>query len=209
MSNRRYSWTTVILLLFIFWPVGLYMLIRNISSSFPNGTSITGKSVIGSVLSVIGYFFVGITATILLDSIGHTFNVDLVIGLIILAFIAIILILIGRTLKKRQKTFAKYIRVLNTYNRIPLEKIAPMIPASVPQATADIEKLVEAELIYGLYIDYSTNEVVNPNAYKDYYSSVEYTSKKTVVIECKQCCASNEVPANNPGRCRYCNGPLV
>lgn len=201
--KTRYSWVVVIIMLCVFWPIGLYMLIKNISQSSPKTTA---KPVRGTVFLVIGCLFAFATIGAL-TSIGEGNGTAAVEAVAFLA-IAVVLISVGLSIKKRQKTFAKYIRVLSVYNRIPLDKVAPMIPASLEQTTADVEKLVAANLINGLFIDYSTREVVNPSATENYYASNVYYSTQKVVIECKNCLASNEVPRNNHGCCQYCGARL-
>ncbi len=204
--KKSYSWLAVVVMFFIFYPIGIYMLIRNIIAGAPQSN--TSKKATG-----IGYFvgggivcFIGFFAFI--NALNYGTAVDYFIALMFL-IAGGGLIYAGLLAKKRQKLYSKYIRVIENYKRLPLENLAAMIPVAIDTATADVEKIVDAGLISGLFIDYSTRDVVNPSAENDFYSSVEYLSTQKVIIKCKSCLASNEVPRNNPGRCQYCNSPLV
>jgi hypothetical protein len=146
------SWIPAIIMLVIFWPVGLIMLAKRfqaLSSSEVSATRSRPLSVVGWVLMVLGILT-------LIGGVGHTFTAAAFLGLGGLAMLGF-----SSRMKKTHRRFGKYLAVIGSRKVMRVRDIAAAIPVSEDQACEDLEKMIdEGRFPPGAYLDMSTRAMV-------------------------------------------------
>ncbi len=146
------SWIPAIIMLVIFWPVGLIMLAKRfqaLSSSEVSATRSRPLSVVGWVLMVLGILT-------LIGGVGHTFTAAMFLGLGGLAMLGF-----SSRMKKTHRRFGKYLAVIGNRKVMRVRDIASAIPVTEEQACQDLEKMIdEGRFPPGAYLDMSTRAMV-------------------------------------------------
>jgi hypothetical protein len=146
------SWIPAIIMLVIFWPVGLIMLAKRfqaLSSSEVSATRSRPLSVVGWVLMVLGILT-------LIGGVGSTFTPALFLGLGGLAMLGF-----SSRMKKTHRRFGKYLAVIGNRKVMRVRDIAAAIPVTEEQACEDLEKMIdEGRFPPGAYLDMSTRAMV-------------------------------------------------
>ena len=146
------SWIPAIIMLVIFWPVGLIMLAKRfqaLSNSEVSATRSRPLSVVGWVLMVLGILT-------LIGGVGHTFSAAMFLALGGIAMVGF-----SGHLKKAQRRFAKYLAVIGNRRVMRVRDIAAAIPVTEEQACQDLEKMIEeGRFPEGAYLDMSTRALV-------------------------------------------------
>lgn len=146
------SWIPAIIMLVIFWPVGLIMLAKRfqaLSNSEVSATRSRPLSVVGWVLMVLGILT-------LIGGVGSTFSPALFLGLGGLAMLGF-----SSRMKKTHRRFEKYLAVMGNRKVMRVRDIAEAIPVTEEQACQDLEKMIdEGRFPPGAYLDMSTRAMV-------------------------------------------------
>jgi hypothetical protein len=157
-KNKREeeSWIPVIIMLVIFWPVGLIMLARR----FQRLTSEESSDRRTHKLSSGGWVMLAVAAFMILRGAA---------GMIPAGFLALGgLAMVGYSAysKKMRHRFDKYLAVIGKRNVMRVSDIAAAIPVSQEQACRDIEIMIaEGRFPQGAYLDMSTKAlVIDPTA---------------------------------------------
>jgi hypothetical protein len=146
------SWIPAIIMLVIFWPVGLIMLAKRfqaLSNSEVSASRSRPLSVVGWVLMVLGILT-------LIGGVGHTFSAAMFLGLGGLALVGF-----SNRMKKTHRRFEKYLAVIGSRKVMRVRDIAAAIPVTEEQACQDLEKMIEeGRFPEGAYLDMSTRALV-------------------------------------------------
>lgn len=130
------SWIPVFIMLAVFWPVGLYLLykqLKKLSSATPGKQRRKSVNNIGIGLIVFG-------ALMLLDVVGIGSNVGMfaIIGGGALMFV-------GDSMKKREKRFKRYQSIIGKRRTMPISDIATAMAVSYDQAVKDLQYMIDQE----------------------------------------------------------------
>ena len=146
------SWIPAIIMLVIFWPVGLIMLAKRfqaLSNSEASANRSRPLSVVGWVLMVLGILT-------LIGGVGSVVTPALFLGLGGLAMLGF-----SNRMKKTHRRFGKYLAVIGSRKVMRVRDIAAAIPVTEEQACQDLEKMIDEDRFpQGAYLDMSTRAMV-------------------------------------------------
>lgn len=206
------SWGAVIALLIIFWPVGLYLLIKKLSTDKTAAISGGGKGlkVAGIVLIIFAAFgFLGFLTSAIEYGIGS----DDLGGIIVLLFFAVGGIALLRKAKKQQQVaedIKQYLAMIVNGNVRQLDAIAATTGKSYDVVYKDIKKMIDKGYLKNAYINEGTREVVLPSAAPATAQNnvvANATAAQTKIVACP-CCGANNTIVGATGECEYCGSPL-
>lgn len=213
MRRNNYSsmsWGIVILLLFLFWPVGLYLLYRKLTSK--NETILFNDMEliipVGKGYKFLGWFVIFMAVIIGLGSMSFGAFVPLVLvggGLIYTGFLKY----------KKAKIFKRYLAIIDNQNTI-IENIASLIPTDYEHAVKDLQEMIDKGYIPSAYIDMNRHEIIIANRKKvdmNYHAGLVYqqpvtTVPKVIVVACKSCGANNKVTEGQTCECEFCGSAV-
>lgn len=205
-----YSWPVIILALCVFWPVGLFLIIRRFtldrkSAMRAGGIGLNGLGIGLVIFGAIG--FIGCISDTSGDSVGG--------AIVALFFIAggVALILKAKKIKKDAENVRKYLSVIVNGSQRQIDVIAASLGKSYDVAKNDIQNMINKGYLKNAYINEGTREIVLPNAnvqaQVDMMTSAnnDSTNMTTRIVACS-CCGANNTIAGDVGECEYCGSSL-
>ena len=200
-----YSWSVIILALCIFWPVGIFLIIKRVSVD--KKTAMGAGKLIGGI-GIASYCIAGIG---LVACLSDGFGPD-DIGIILFFGIAgFVLQKVSKKMKRDAEEVKKYLSVIVNGNERQIDVIASSMGKSYDVAKNDIQKLINKGYLKNAYINEGTREVVlpNSNAHIQAEPTANATSGSiaTKIVAC-QCCGANNTVFGNSGECEYCGSAL-
>ena len=200
-----YSWSVIILALCIFWPIGIFLIIKRVSVD--KKTAMGAGKLIGGI-GIASYCIAGIG---FLACLGDGFGSD-DIGMILFFGIAgFALQKVSQKIKREAEDVKKYLSVIVNGNERQIDVIASSMGKSYDVAKNDIQKLISKGYLKNAYINEGTREVILPN--NNIQEQVGTTTNATAnnvtskIVACP-CCGANNTIIGDMGECEYCGSPL-
>ncbi len=200
-SSFIYSYPSIIMAAFIFWPVAVLLIYNRNKAAMQLGLS---TSKIARISAYICFMFVLAGIVTFMD--GGFGGEDYGYMLFFIAGV-IILFMLSNKIKDKVKRYEKYVAIING-NEVIIDNIAVAMSLSLEEVRKDIQTMIDGGYFIGAYINDSTNEIILPkNKFSmDDEGTKEDTTQSTVVV-CKCCGAQNKV-TKNEAECEYCGSPL-
>ena len=199
-----YSWPVIILALCIFWPVGIFLIIKRVSVD--KKTAMGAGKLIGGI-GIASYCIAGIG---FIACLSDGFGSD-DIGMILFFGIAgFALQKVSQKIKSEAEDVKKYLSVIVNGNERQIDVIASSMGKSFDVAKNDIQKLINKGYLKNAYINEGTREIVLPNIIQEPSGDMTNTSSvnvETKIIACP-CCGANNTVVGDMGECEYCGSPL-
>ena len=199
-----YSWPVIILALCIFWPVGIFLIIKRVSVD--KKTAMGAGKLIGGI-GIASYCIAGIG---FIACLSDGFGSD-DIGMILFFGIAgFALQKVSQKIKSEAEDVKKYLSVIVNGNERQIDVIASSMGKSYDVAKNDIQKLINKGYLKNAYINEGTREIVLPNIIQEPSGDMTNTSSvnvETKIIACP-CCGANNIVVGDMGECEYCGSPL-
>lgn len=199
-----YSWPVIILALCIFWPVGIFLIIKRVSVD--KKTAMGAGKLIGGI-GIASYCIAGIG---FIACLSDGFGSD-DIGMILFFGIAgFALQKVSQKIKREAEDVKKYLSVIINGNERQIDVIASSMAKSYDVAKNDIQKLINKGYLKNAYINEGTREIVLPNIIQEQSGDVTNTSSvnvETKIVACP-CCGANNTIVGDMGECEYCGSPL-
>jgi hypothetical protein len=213
INTKKTSSPVVILLLILFWPIGLYVLYKKVTG---DKTSALKNS---KTLNTVGWVFAAFSAIYLLMAIsGGMPASDALSAFVFFGAGGALMIYGSNRMKKNAAKLKKYISVVINNNQTSIDNIAAAIPTDYEQAKNDLQKMIDSGYFQGAYIDASNREIVLPKRENSpstnlSENNIQYENKsmeqpRFKVVICKNCGANNTVAEGNLCECEYCGSPL-
>ncbi len=212
MNNKispLYSWPVIIIAFVIFWPVGLFLLIKRFSVDKKSALTVSR-----SVLNTLGIFL------IIFGGIGFAGCISdpeasggVVVALFFVAG-GIIMVLKAKKQKQLANNVKQYISIIINNNVTQLDSIALTVNKSFDAVKKEIIEMINKGYLKNAYINEATREVVLANSaptVNTYNQTVQHNTYspavETRVIACP-CCGANNTITGAVGECEYCGSAL-
>lgn len=210
-----YSWPVIILALIIFWPVGLFLIIKRFTLNKRAAISAGGKGLkgLGIGLAIFGA----------LGFIGCVSDPDAVGGAVAAFFFIIggaVLVNKGKKLNKEAENIKQYLAIIVNGNVRQLDNIAAATGKKYDTVKADVQKMIKQGYLKNAYINENTREVVLPSsapvtpaASPVFTNPLQPAATPTPVqpqakIVACPCCGANNTIYGAAGECEYCGSPI-
>ncbi len=209
MEKKDTSWGWVIFWLIIFWPVGLFLVIKKFTTdkSVLMSGKTTGLSAIGWILTAWAtlMFIVFVSDPSSFTPAG-TF-------LVIMVFIplagGILLLRKGSKTKKQAVRYKKYIDIVVNQNVKSIDHVASAVSLSYDVVAKDLQNMINIGYLKDAYIHQGNREIIlkqhepAPVAYTQ-TAVVEQFAPQTIATRCSGCGANNVVAVGRASECEYC-----
>lgn len=200
-----YSWPVIILALCVFWPVGIFLIIKRVS--------VDKKAAMGAgkLIGGIGIASYCITGLGFIVCLSDGFGSD-DIGMILFFGIAgFALRKVSKKIKREAEDVKKYLSVIVNGNERQIDVIASSMGKSYDVTKNDIQKLINKGYLKNAYINEGTRELVLPsdNIQEQVDTTINSTAHNvtTKIVACP-CCGANNTITGDIGECEYCGSPL-
>jgi hypothetical protein len=202
-SKKTLSWGWIIFWIFIFWPVGLFLLLRR----FAVDKSAVLRSV--KAITVVSYILMGLGVIYLLISFADN-NRSVITAAIIFGGGGILINRFAKKTKLTGERYKKYISLVVNQNQSSIDNIASAIGIPYETAVKDLQKMINIGYFTGAYIDVAQRDIVLA---KPAPQQIIAPSAATVgiaherVVTCGSCGANNKV-IGQIGECEFCGSYL-
>ena len=201
-----YSWPTIIFTLILFWPIGVFLIIKRVSkdkkTEMNSGKLINGLGIVSYCMAILG-FIVFIT---------ESFAVEDIVLALFFGAAGFVLRKIAMKIKMESENIKQYLSIIINGNVRQLYAIASTTGKSYDIVYKDIKKMIEKGYLKNAYINENLKEVVLPNNTPIFQNDTNITTENTEptqsrIISCP-CCGANNTIFGGIGECEYCGSPL-
>lgn len=219
MQKKSTSWGIIALWMILFFPVGIFFVVKKMTSEKFNYIK-NGKS-----LRILGYILLGFAIVYLIMA----FTGDLksedgssIVGGVIVAEIIFggggaLCVFKGIEYIKRGTKYNRYVSIINASNDLLIDNIAAAVPTTYDKAIADIQSMLDAGFFMNAYLDLNKRElimaktatqpnIVVNNIYADH--SAGEANSQPHSVKCPNCGATNTVVPGAKNECEYCGSAL-
>ena len=214
MQKKSFSWGIIALMLFLFFPIGIWMLVKKMTDEkfnyIKNGKSLKILAWILIVLAVL-YLLMAFTGEL------ETEDGTSVVGSIIMMVVlfggagAFTLYKAHSYIKKGTK-YNRYVSIINNSNDTLIDTIAAAYPTTYEKAAKDIQAMINDGYFMNAYIDLNRRELMMPQNAVSVHTTVNqnptHIEAQPTSIECKNCGATNTIVPGTVNECEYCGSPL-
>lgn len=213
MQKKSFSWGIIILMLFLFFPVAIFMIVKKMSDEkfnyIKNGKSLRCLGIVLISFAVI-YMVMGLNGDVMSNDRGT-------IIVIIIAFVVggALSLFKGTEFINRGKKFNRYVSIINASSDLKIDSIARAVPTTYDNAIADIQVMLGAGYFKNAFIDTSRRELLMGRTQKNQgvvINNISNPSEVSTICQnhsgkCSNCGATN---SNNEKsmECEYCGSPL-
>ncbi|MDE5995709.1 MAG: hypothetical protein K2G56_02195 [Eubacterium sp.] len=214
MQKKSFSWGIIALMLILFFPIGIWMLVKKMTDEKFNYIK-NGKS-----LKILAWILISFALIYLIMLIiGEHETED---GENILSGIILLIVLLGgggafalykaRTYIKKGTKYNRYVSIINNSNDTRIDTIAAAYPTTYEKAAKDIQSMINDGYFMNAYVDLNRRELIMPqNSVSDNATVNQNPTQieaQPTNIECKNCGAINTVVPGTVNECEYCGSPL-
>lgn len=201
-----YSWPVIILALVIFWPVGVFLIIRRVS--LDKKTAMGAGKIIGG-LGIASYC---IAALGFVACFSSGFDMDDILMILFFGVAGFVLRKIAKNTKSNAEEVKKYLSIIVNGNVRQLDAVSAASGKPYDVVRADVQKLIDKGYLKDAYIDENTREIILPAAQTVGQISRMNTDTSTPnlgprVVTCS-CCGANNTIVSETGECEYCGAPI-
>ncbi len=199
MKQKTRSWTTIGIWLIFFFPVGIPLLVKKVTSEkdryIQNGNSIK-KVGIGilcfTVISIILYTAGELQLTE--DSNQITVMITM---FIILPACGLFCMYKGKQISARGKRYEDLIPylALNPYQNLDI--LASELKIPLQTVIADLKYLIQVGYISNVYIDMANHRLC-----------IKQINPEIFTVTCPHCGGKNDITLNITAKCEYCDSPI-
>ena len=213
MNNNKlnfiYSWPAIIIALLVFWPVGLFLIIKRISLDKKTAM------VAGKLIKIIGIVSCSFALLGFLVSISDGFD-SADVGMILFFGIAgAVLLRLSNKIKKEADSVKQYLSIIVNGGERQLDAIASATGKDYDIVKKDVQKMIDKGFLKNAYINENTREVVlasaaapaTANIGNIFANNTAPAAAQTRVVACP-CCGANNTISGDIGECEYCGSPL-
>lgn len=207
MEKKNLKWGWIIFWIVIFWPVGIYLLIKKLSSD--KSALMSGMTSKLPVIAwcLIGFGVLGVIVSLTEPELGLT-------GVIIyLVFFVggVLLLKKAKETKKIANRYKKYLNLVINQNIKSIDGIASAVGLSYDVVSNELEKMIDSGYLNNAYINQNNREIVLRQHDHEFYnqkSTQNQESAKRVTVRCPGCGANNVVVVDRVTECDYCATPI-
>ncbi|MCL2036295.1 MAG: hypothetical protein FWG83_02770 [Oscillospiraceae bacterium] len=198
-NTKTTSYGVIVFWIIVFWPVGTYMLVKNLQNS--KAAVINGSNAPRNVAFVL----LGCAAMTLVTGASDPETREM-IGVFILVSIGlaiggVYLLKVFDDTKKLAVEFKKYLNVVINGKVTNINEIAQSAGVSRDVAEEKLQRMIDLQIFKGAYIDHKAGELVL--GAKPIQPDVEYMN-----IACPNCGAVQNIIKGGNNACDYCDSAL-
>ena len=202
--SALYSWPVIILALCIFWPAGIFLVMKRVSvdkkAAMSIGKLIGGIGIASYCIAVIGFL-------VCLDDGFGSDNIGIILFFGIAGFA---LRKVSQKIKREADEVKKYLSVIVNGNERQIDVIASSMGKAYDVTKNDIQKLIDKGYLKNAYINEGTRELVLPDTVCEQSEGAlkAVTGNAEVKTVACPCCGANNTVIGETGECEYCGSLL-
>ena len=214
MQKKSFSWGIIILMFVLFFPIGIWMLVKKMTDEKFNYI----KN--GKCLRILAWILIGFAVMYLI--MGITGDLETEDGSSVVGGVIVMLIIFGgggafalynaHSYIKKGTKYNRYVSIINSSSDMLIDNIAAAYPTTYEKATEDIQSMIDDGYFMNAYIDLNRRELIMPQRSVAVNVTVNqntaHADAQPTSVKCKNCGATNTVIPGAVNECEYCGSPL-
>lgn len=214
MQKKSFSWGIIALMFFLFFPIGIWMLVKKMTDEKFNYIK-NGKS-----LKILAWILIGFAVMYLI--MGITGELETEEGSSVVGGVIMMLVIFGgggafalykaHSYIKKGTKYNRYVSIINSSNDTLIDNIAAAYPTSFEQAAKDLQSMLDDGYFMNAYVDLNRRELIMPPKATTVNVAVNQNTSPShgqpTSVKCKNCGATNTVVPGTVNECEYCGSPL-
>lgn len=217
-----YSWPVIFLLLYLFWPLGIFLLYKRLQ--FDRKAALR----IGKVINGLGIGAYVVTALGIIVCLGEGFTGEDVEIILFFGIAGFVMRKVAKKITKNAEKIRRYLQIIVNGGETDLDKIARAVGLPFDTVNADIQKMIDTGYLNSRYISRTQRKIMfqknddfedidiaddKDDVFEEYIEELEaFQPPKPVPVQphtiiCKCCGAQNIVQARE-AECEYCGSQL-
>lgn len=214
-----YSWPVIFLLLYFFWPVGVFLLYKRVQVDRKAALTI------GKVVNGLGISAYAITALFVFACLIEGFTGEDVEIILFFGIAGFVMRKVAKKLTRNAEKIRRYLQIIVNGGETELDMIARAVNQPYDTVVADVQKMIDSGYLNGRYISRSQHKILFQNSqefedvdiiediddgFEDYIEKMEVPQPAPVqsrTVTCKCCGAKNIIQVRN-AECEYCGSQL-
>ena len=192
------SWLIVCLLLYLFFPVGIWLLVRKVNGEKhryrENGKAL---KILAVVLFVIAGFGILTSVSEFTAAENNSGAVSLLIPTLLLVGGGVLSLVKGRKLMKMGERFEFYKFRFEQSGVLELDPVAAELNITYEQLVSDLKEMIAVGYIDNAFIDFSARCLAQ-----------KVRRNRTYVVNCPHCGGISEISNGENAVCSYCGSAL-
>ena len=214
MQKKSFSWGIITLLLIFFFPVGIFMIVKKVTTEHFNYAK-NGKTLktLGWILLCFAaiYLLMFMTGDLVTEDGGSIVGPILVV-IFLFGGGGILSLIKGNQYIKKGAKYNRYVSIINTSSDLFIDNIAAAYPTSFEEAAKDLQSMLDDGYFMNSYIDLNRRELIMPQkaitSNTIVNQQVAPTKSQPKSVKCQNCGATNTVVPGVVNECEYCGSPL-
>ena len=197
-GNKQTPWGWIIFWFILFWPVGLYLLIKRQKSD----KSAALKSYKGIIIT--SYVLMGLGAIYLL--MGMTGRSDAFLAFLVCGGGGVVTFLYARKSQQKSEHYRKYINMVVNQNQTLIDSISSAVGLPYNTVVSDLQNMVSEGYLPGAYVDVTQRKIILAEMTQQMVAPVpaSVNQPQATVVPCPGCSANNRVIVGQTASCEYC-----
>lgn len=219
MQKKSFPWLVIIIMFFLFFPVGIYMLVKKMidekSNYIKNGKSLR---IFGVILIGIGimYLILGIAGELKTED-GSSVVGGIIMMLLIFGGGGVFALYKAQGYIKKGTKYNRYLSIITSDQSTSIDNIAATYPTTYEQAVEDLQSMINDGFFPKARIDLNQRELIIPgeNSFVNAPVNQEFANPpaanlnaQPITVKCKNCGATNTIVPGTANECEYCGSPL-
>jgi hypothetical protein len=200
MNKDTMSWIWIIIGFVVFWPIGLFLLLKKLASD-KGATIKCHKKVMN-----ISYLVMAIGAFYLITAISG--SPGMFMPAILFGAGGFCMYKIALKIKATGERYKKYIVMIVNQSQTSIDNLASAVGVSYDEAVKDLQKMIDMGYFTGAYIDVSQREIILARPTQQQANNAAVASEQVKLVSCRSCGANNRSYSGQIGECEYCGSPI-
>ena len=205
-TKKSPSWVAIILWFIFFWPVGVYLLIKKLTS---DKSAALHNSKVLLVVGIIFVIFAFLMITQLFDPTVDKSST--LLGTLFYGGGGAGLIYAAKRLKDTGERYKKFIDIVINQRQTTIENIASQMGLGYDETVKGLQKMIDKGYFNGAYIDQGNHEIVLPNTnivQSTYNGQNMNNNVQQRTVKCPNCGGNNVINVGQVSECEFCGSPI-
>lgn len=202
-KKETLSWAITVIMLFVFFPIGIILLVKKIVSlqrSYTNKGRIL--LILGCICAALAVFYLILWLTGRLKAKNGT---SPLVGLIIIVALfgvgGAFLLYKALFYIKKGKKFGRYLSIIGASRDALIDYIAAVFPTSYENAVEDLRDMINEGFLGNAYLDLPRRVLVRPD--------IGAPDRNVQEVVCERCGGTNKIIPGKAAVCEYCGSPII
>lgn len=218
MQRKSFSWSIIAIFMFLFFPVGLILMVKKIAAEKFNYVN-NGKAlrILGCILIAFAAMYLTMALTGNLETTdGSSIVGGVIVGEIIFVGGGVLCVFIGCKYIRRGIKYNRYVSIINASDNLLVDNIAAAMHTTYDKAIEDIQAMLDEGFFMNSYLDLNKRKLIiekvaakpSVNVNNANADLQRPANNRAHPVKCPNCGATNTIVSGAKNECEYCGSPL-